>query len=71
MLAVVDTCDGPEAIGFGICRFCGWRGWGTFDIGLVALGDGSYEHDGEPEVACPRCSLHEVDVHLDGSSASA
>lgn len=69
-LVVVDTCEGPCAVAYGECRVCGWCGWGTFDIGLVPTGDGAWEHDENPEAACPRCTLTELDVRIDGPSSA-
>lgn len=72
MLAVVDSPDGPLAIARCTCRVCGWSGIGSIDIGLRQLDAAGtdWEHD-DPDPACPRCTLHEMDVELDASRISA
>jgi hypothetical protein len=69
-LVVVDTWEGPCAVGHGECRVCGWSGLDAFDVGLVPSGDDVYELDEAPEAVCPACGLREVEVDLTGGSSA-
>jgi hypothetical protein len=73
MLAVVDSPDGPLAIARCTCRVCGWSGVGSIDIGLKRLDvDGTeWSYDESPDLPCPSCTLHELDIELDASRISA
>lgn len=64
-LVVVETWEGPCAVGSGTCRVCGWSGVDAFNVGLVRGElDGDWTFDGDTLAQCPRCELHEVDVDL-------
>lgn len=63
-IAVIETWVGPELIGIGECRTCGWRDAGTWQVGLVRIGPGEWSFDEPRDLVCPRCGLSEVDLDL-------